>query len=214
MATYKNQKALKTLVIIVGVLTGMASIVFGQEKVTVIGEKDEMQTLFAYDAKITGYGSWDNKITRLAGQDAMIIGAHGGVIFNSYFYFGLGAYGSVTTNEIMGNSPEESLDLRMGYTGLMMGFNILPRKVVHFSIPLFVGVGNLELEHNDAFVENSAFLLFEPGLQLEVNVMQFMKIGLGGGYRMVHGTNLRNPVTDEDLTYWTGNFSLIFGKFR
>jgi hypothetical protein len=214
MTTYKNQKPLKILVIIVGVLTGMAGIAFAQEKVTVIGEKDEMQTLFTYDANITGYGSWDNKFTQLAGQDALIIGAHGGVIFNSYFSFGLGAYGSATTVDIAGTNPETSLDLSMGYTGLMMGFNVMPRKVVHFSIPLFVGVGNLELEHNNAFVENSAFLLFEPGLQLEVNVVQFMKIGLGGGYRMVHGINLRNPVTDEDLTYWTGNFSLIFGKFR
>ena len=64
------------------------------------------------------------------------------------------------------------------------------------------------------FVENSAFLLFEPGLQLEVNVTQFMKIGLGAGYRMVQGTTLRNDITDDDLTYWTGNFSLIFGKFK
>ena len=64
------------------------------------------------------------------------------------------------------------------------------------------------------FVENSAFLLFEPGLQLEVNVAQFMKIGLGAGYRMVQGTTLRNDITDDDLTYWTGNFSLIFGKFK
>jgi hypothetical protein len=214
MATRRNNKILKTLVIIAGVLTGMASVLFAQENVTIIGEKDEMQTLFGYDSKITGYGAIDSKFTQAAGRDAVMIGGHGGVIFNGYFYFGLGAYGMVTDNQINGVTPEEMMDMRMGYTGMMMGFNVMPKKVVHFSIPLFVGVGKLELEHNDVFVENSAFLLFEPGLQLEVNVMQFMKIGLGGGYRMVHGTNLRNPVSDDDLTYWTGNFSLIFGKFR
>lgn len=209
-----NQRNMKTLVLIFGIVIALTSVVFGQEDIKEIGEKDQMQTIFGFDSKITGYGSLDNKFTQLNGQDAVIIGGHGGVIFNSYFYFGLGAYGLVTTNSFQGSYPEESLDMHMGYTGLMMGFNIMPKKVVHFSIPLFVGVGNLELEHQNVFVENSAFLLFEPGLNLELNVLQFMKFGLGAGYRMVHNTNLRNDITDEDLSYWSGNFSIVFGKFK
>lgn len=209
-----DQRIMKTLVLIIGIVIGLASVVYAQEDIKEIGEKDQMQTLFGFDSKITGYGSLDSKFTQLNGEESVIIGGHGGVIFNSYFYFGLGAYGLVTTNKFQGSYPEESLDMHMGYTGLMMGFNIMPKKVVHFSIPLFVGVGNLELEHQNVFVENSAFLLFEPGLNLELNVLQFMKIGLGAGYRMVHNTNLRNDITDDDLSYWTGNFSLVFGKFK
>ena len=209
-----NQRIMKALVLIIGIITGLVSIAFAQDQVNEVGTKDQMQTLFGFDSKITGYGTLETKYTQLLDKDAILIGGHGGVIFNSYFYFGLGAYGLVTTNQFVGSFPEESLDMYMGYTGLMMGFNVMPTKVVHFSIPLFVGVGNLELEHDNIFVENSAFLLFEPGLQLEVNVTQFMKIGLGAGYRMVQGTTLRNDITDDDLTYWTGNFSLIFGKFK
>ncbi len=209
-----NQNSMKTIILIIGIIIGLATLSFAQDQIDEIQKKDQMQTLFGFESKITGYGSLDTKFTRLNDKDAVIVGGHGGVIFNSYFYFGLGAYGLVTTNQFSGSSPEESLDMQMGYTGLMMGFNIMPKKVVHFSVPLFLGVGNLELEHNDIFVENSAFLLFEPGLQLEVNVAQFMKIGLGVGYRMVHGTNLRNDLTDDDLSYWSGNFSLVFGKFN
>lgn len=205
---------MKTIILIIGIIIGIASLASAQENLNAIDKKDQMQTLFGFDSKITGYGSLDSKFTRLNGKDAVLIGGHGGVIFNSYFYFGLGAYGLVTTSQFSGTYPEQQLDMHMGYTGLMLGFNIMPKKVVHFSVPLFVGVGNLELEHNNVFVENSAFLLFEPGLQLELNVVQFMKIGLGAGYRMVHSTNLRNPITDDDLSYWTGNFSLIFGRFR
>ncbi|MCK5469516.1 MAG: hypothetical protein KAI99_13430, partial [Cyclobacteriaceae bacterium] len=174
---------MKTLVLIIGIIIGLATLSFAQDQIDEIQKKDQMQTLFGFDSKITGYGSLDTKFTRLNDKDAVIVGGHGGVIFNSYFYFGLGAYGLVTTNQFPGSSPEESLDMQMGYTGLMMGFNVMPKKVIHFSVPLFLGVGNLELEHNDIFVENSAFLLFEPGVQLEVNVVQFMKIGLGVGYR-------------------------------
>ena len=209
-----NQHNMKTLVLIIGIITGLASLAFAQDHKKENDKKDQMQTLFNFDSKITGYGSLDAKFTQLNNKDAVIIGAHGGVIFNSYFYFGLGAYGLVTNNRFPGDFPEESLNMYMGYTGLMMGFNIMPKKVVHFSVPLFLGAGNLELDHNNIFVENSAFLVFEPGLQLEVNVVQFMKIGIGAGYRMVHGTNLRNDITDDDLTYWSANFSLVFGKFN
>jgi len=209
-----NHKIKKTLVLILGIVIGFASVVYAQEDVKEIGKKDQMQTLFGFDSKITGYGSLDSKFTRLNDKDAVIIGGHGGVIFNSYFYFGLGAYGLVTTDQFAGPFPEENLDMHMGYTGLMMGFNIMPKKVVHFSIPLFIGVGNLELERKNVFIENSAFLLFEPALHLELNVVQFMKIGFGAGYRMVHNTNLRNDISDEDLSYWSGNFSLVFGKFN
>ena len=212
--TTSKHKILKTFILIIGIITGLASVVLAQDQMTVIGEKDEMQTLFGYDAKITGYGAIDTKFTFLNEKEAAIIGGHGGVIFNRYFYFGIGAYGSLTTTDVLGTSPEETLDMRMGYTGLMMGFNIWPKKVVHLSVPLFVGVGNLELEHNNAFVENSVFLVFEPGMLLEINVTPFMKIGLGGGYRLINGTNLRNPIEDGDLTNWSGNFTLAFGNFR
>ena len=213
MKTDKN-KAIRTIVIIIGIITGLASMVLAQGNMTEIGKKEQMQTLFGFDSKITGSGTLDTKLTRLNDSDAIIIGAHGGVIFNSFFYFGIGAYSTVTNNSFPGVFPKETLDMHMGYTGFMMGFNFMPTKVVHLSTPLFVGVGNLSLEHNDVFVENSAFLLVEPGLQLEINVVNFMKLGLGVGYRMVHGANLRNEITDGELSNWSGNFSVTFGKFK
>ena len=205
---------MKPLILIIGIAVGLAGLANAQDNLNEMGKNDQMQTLFGFDSKITGYGSLNSKFTRLNGKDAVLIGGYGGVIFNGYFYFGIGAYGLVSTSQFSGTYPEQNLDMHMGYTGLMMGFNVMPKKVVHFSAPLFLGVGNLELEHHDVFVENSAFLLIEPGLQLELNIVRFMKIGVGAGYRMVHSTNLRNPITDDDLSYWSGNFTMVFGKFR
>lgn len=209
----ENKKVMRALKVTIGIIVGFTSMVFAQDELDDRTKTDQMQTLFSFDSRITGYGTLDTKFTKLNDQDAVIIGAHGGVIFNSYFYFGLGAYGQVTTNQYQSSSPSESYDIHMGYTGMMMGFNIMPKKVVHLTVPLFFGVGNLELEQNDVFIENSAFLLFEPGLQIELNVVRFMKIGLGAGYRMVQGTNLKYDITDEDLSYWTVQFSVVFGKF-
>jgi len=187
---------------------------FCQGEIEVIGSKDQMQTLFGYDSKITGYGALDTRFSLVNGKESVIIGGHGGVIFNSYFYLGLGAYGLVTTQNIATDPFGASLDMQMGYTGLMLAMNVMPKKVVHFSIPLFVGVGNIVMEKENARLENSPFIIIEPGLQLEVNLVRFMKIGLGGSYRMVRGSSLNNDITDASLSDWSGNFSLIFGKFK
>ncbi|MDZ7607262.1 MAG: hypothetical protein U5K79_17145 [Cyclobacteriaceae bacterium] len=187
---------------------------FCQGEIEVIGSKDQMQTLFGYNSKITGYGAMDTRFSLINGKESVIVGGHGGVIFNSYFYLGLGAYGLATTQNIATDPLDVPLDMQMGYTGLMLGMNVLPKKVVHFSIPLFVGVGNLVMEKNDARLETSPFIIIEPGLQLEVNLVRFMKVGLGGGYRMVRGSSLNYDISDADLTSWSGNFSLIFGKFK
>ncbi len=204
---------MRAFIVTIGIMVGFTSLVLAQKELSGREKNDQMQTLFSFDSRITGYGSIDSKFTTLNDKEAVFVGAHGGVIFNSYFYFGLGAYGLVTSSQVSTSLPGESFDMHMGYTGMMMGFNIMPKKVIHFSVPLFLGVGNLQLEQNDVFVENSAFLLFEPGLQLELNVVHFMKIGMGAGYRMVHGTNLRNEIADENLSYWSGQFSIVLGKF-
>ena len=106
---------------------------FSQGEIEVIGTKDQMQTLFGYDSKITGYGTLDTRFTLINDKESVIVGGHGGVIFNSYFYLGLGAYGLVTTQDITTDPLDVPLDMQMGYTGLMMGMNVMPKKAVHFS---------------------------------------------------------------------------------
>jgi hypothetical protein len=205
---------MKSFILLAFSLVFAMSSAFCQGEIEVIGSKDQMQTLFGYDSKITGYGTMDTRFSLINGKESVIIGGHGGVIFNSYFYLGLGAYGLVTTQNIATDPLDVPLDMQMGYTGLMLAMNVMPKKVVHFSIPLFVGVGNLVTEKNDARLESSPFIIIEPGLQLEINLVRFMKIGLGGGYRMVRGSSLDNDITDASLSDWSGNFSLIFGKFK
>jgi hypothetical protein len=205
---------MKSFILLTLSLVFVMNSAFSQGEIEVIGTKDQMQTLFGYESKITGYGALDTRFTMINNKESVIVGGHGGVIFNSYFYLGLGAYGLVTTQDITTDPLDVPLDMQMGYTGLMLGMNVMPKKAVHFSIPLFVGAGNLVLEKNDARLENSPFIIIEPGLQLELNLVRFMKLGLGGGYRMVRGSSLDNSISDADLTGWSGNFSLIFGKFK
>jgi hypothetical protein len=52
----------------------------------------------------------------------------------------------------------------------------------------------------------------EPGLEVEINVTRFFKIGLGASYRLVRQSDLIT-VSDKDLSGFSGGLSLKFGKF-
>ena len=65
-----------------------------------------------------------------------------------------------------------------------------------------------------AVEENSSVILVvEPGAELEINVTRFLRIGLGGSYRIVENVDITD-VSNKSLSGFSGNFSLKFGSFR
>jgi hypothetical protein len=62
------------------------------------------------------------------------------------------------------------------------------------------------------FGETTAFFVVEPGLEVEVNITRFFKIGIGASYRLVRESDL-STVSDNDLSGFSGGLSLKFGKF-
>jgi len=115
----------------------------------------------------------------------------------------------------------DDIDLRGGYGGLMLGFIIAPREVIHVTIPLFIGAGSFhEIERQydfnnfprDVSLLTSSFAVAEPGLQVEINVSKTVRLGVGGNYRLIQGTNFRE-ISDEDLSGFAGNITLKIGRF-
>ena len=47
--------------------------------------KQEIKTIFSKDTKINGYGAFDMLLTNLSGHNTLMLGGHGGVIFNKSF---------------------------------------------------------------------------------------------------------------------------------
>lgn len=197
-------------------------------------EEKEMKTLFG-DGKIIGaFGSFDIKTGPVRDNINLFLGGHGGIIFNSNFYVGLGGYGLSTIENFNGEDPNVlesdtvnrnvNIDMSMGYGGIILGYTIAPNSIIHVDFPVLIGAGGVRLGDNEVsiynqdfpvspLVENSAFFVVEPGLNVEINLASFCKMGIGGGYRYVYGTDMLN-VSDNDLSDWTANFSLKFGKFN
>jgi hypothetical protein len=213
---------MRNTIIIISVVLALSSGVIAQD------QESDVKYIFKSSTELKGFGSFDMKLTRIIStpgpegdEPALLLGATGGVTVNKYLLFGLGGYGIVSKTTLQGTNPNKPLRLYGGYGGVLLGFNLFPRKVIHLSFPVLIGAGNIDLEDETFFsngydesftVERSAFFVAEPGVLLEINITSFFHIGLGASYRFIDGLNMEN-LSSEDLTDWSGNLVFKFGSF-
>lgn len=165
--------------------------------------------LFSKQVRTPGIGLGIVSDHRLAiGFRAQALTGNNGQLFFKDAYNGDGAY------------------LEGGFAGLVLEPKITPDDPVHFTTPIFLGIGGASYTTSETFPEwkdgdlvfkrkvldTDGFLVFEPGVQLEVNLFRFMRFSAGAGYRWVKGMNLSN-VDAEVLNGPTFTTSLKFGKF-
>ena len=88
-----------------------------------------------------------------------------------------------------------------GYGSLLIEPIILPRFPVHVSFPILAGVGGIaysyeEWEFRDSFVEDSDFfLVIEPGVELEFNILKHFRIAVGAYYTLTSEIQLEYAET-------------------
>jgi len=190
----------------------------------------ENQTIF----KNTGirrsgaYAAISNKITTINGSYANMPGIYGGWFVNRKWMIGFGA--AATTNYIpvpteASNFPGKKMTYQYGQVGLMTEYVIASTKLVHVNFNLLTGTGftsqydrnNLDdwdFDHldNDKDQEPNFFFLMEPGVQVEFNLLKWMRCSPGISYRKAFGTS-GDGLSDADLSNITYNVTLKFGKF-
>ena len=191
------------------------------------GPKDnEIKSILGQEKEMTGFGNIDFRVGEVVDQQALLIGAYGGVLINKYFMLGVAGYGLATESKFQGFNPESNepreLDLYGGYAGMLMGIKVASREIIHLSVPMIIGAGQIDVsdnnyfdlanEDNDYVLESSSFFVFEPSALLEINISHHFRLGFGAGYRMIKGTSLDN-LKDEDLSGFTGVVSFQVGKF-
>lgn len=184
--------------------------------------RDEVITLFGdhhvshggYGAVTIGYSLIDNK-------DAIMIGGRGAWIIGHWFALGFGGLGFI--NDIhFDDILNQNVNLTGGYGGLVLEPIILPRIPIHISTPVLFGVGGIAYmssygsvdwdEPNYMTEDATSFVIIEPGVDVELNIVKFFRLGLGASYRYTSEINLYDTSPDvlNGLSY---NISLKFGKF-
>lgn len=189
----------------------------------------EMRTLFGNNEKIShgGYGALLINYSQIDDKDAVLVGARGGWIINHGITLGIGGYGFANQldykNFTVGDEVYDKVILSGGYGGLLIEPILFPFSPVHVAIPVIIGAGgaayvndyyygNPGYEWEYYTIDSSPFFVLEPGVEIEFNMVKFMRIGLGAYYRYTSGLDLYN--TDEHaLDGFSTGISLKFGKF-
>ena len=208
------------------VLVLMVQLSFAQEEV--VEEKDQIKTVFSKDnLKFTGgYLAPELKASNVHEDISLIIGGKVGFTFNDKFSIGLAGHGltSHSNFDIPSLDPLSSamtpVRIGMGYGGLSLEYTVFSDKVIHFTIPVVTGVAGVFLyEDKDEYfydnfneIENTAAFVFEPGVNVEINLFKFFRMDLGVSYRLIKGTDLKY-LSDEDLSDLSFNVAFKFGFF-
>lgn len=192
---------------------------------------NENKTLFGSNVTHGGFGGPEMKFTNLGNDFGILMGGKGAWIINKKFYIGGGGYGLTTDYNIDNYEHSDynpnydgEVNLRTGYGGMIFGYINNQENLLHFSAELLIGGGgatysndNIWSNHNNnnydfEIYENDIYFVLEPSLYLEMNVTNFMVMGVGGSYRFVNGLEMTRT-NDADLSGFSGNIVFKFGKF-
>lgn len=187
------------------------------------GTPPEMQTLLGDRAITTGWtAAMRISYSQFNGTDAWWVGGRGGGIFNRVLVIGGGGYGLVNS-PFQPNVNGDGVYTESGYGGMYLEAILWPHKLVHISIPVIIGGGAISYIHQRSITrthypldENifatSTFFVFEPGMDIELNVVRSFRLAIGASYR--HTSPIALPGTPANaLRGFTASITLKFGNF-
>jgi hypothetical protein len=177
-------------------------------------EEDRMRTVFGSPdiTSVGGYGALNVGYTQINKLDAVYVGARAMAVVNHSLAFGLGgkAIISRTVNDINLNQEYEFAG---GYGGVYIEPILAPLSPVRLSFPILIGAGGLgyiknwgerDGNQNDQVIDEDsyAYFVFEPGVELEFNVIRWMRFAFVGSYRFTSDVKLNyKNTTASEATY-------------
>ncbi len=175
-----------------------------------------MKTLFKKSStdKISsgGYGSFSIGYSNIDSKDALQLGGRVAWIANHRLAVGLAGYGFVNAMHKNYNTDFDPSKyfIAGGYGGVFIEPIVMPYYPVHISFPVLFGVGGVTAveadnwsnsnynNHSTQYYDSDVFLVLEPGVDIEFNIVKFFKIALGASYRFTNGVNLKYKYLDNN----------------
>ena len=155
------------------------------------------------------------KAGSLNSRDAIfLIGGETAWIFGKKLAVGFAGYGMYSDLDRL--EGFENNFLSGGYGGLFVEPIIGGNAMFHITFPMLVGVGNVTFDNfvniPQDYLELDFFLIAEPGIRLETNVAQFVKMGITGNYRFTTNASFRGS-GENLLNGWSFGLFARFGLF-
>ena len=178
------------------------------------------ETLLGGDVEFGGYGGPVVQFTSLNKQLGVLVGGGGGVVIGHTLSLGGAGYGLVN-NVTEDVAPAATPYLNLGYGGVYLRYINSSNALVHFTAGVLIGGGGAGFRDDvaDGNEPNTgrdtlsdAFFIAEPDLEAELNVARWLRITLGGSYRLVSGLRVAG-LGNDDISGPSARMTLKFGSF-
>lgn len=170
-----------------------------------------------------GFGAPVLKVTAINGQTSLFVGGRGGWVINKTFVIGGGGYGLVTHTPV---SSLTSTSLQVGYGGGELEYILASDEAIHASFMMLIGAGGAQM-HADSLdggmnnwergnLASTTFFVFEPQVNVELNLTRWFRIGAGVSYRYTNGASMtvqQATINDVSLRGVAGVLTLKFGVY-
>lgn len=191
-----------------------------------IHETGEMKTLFGGEYHTGGYFAINFKGHNYFGEDVLILGTKWVGVMNRTLGIGFEANAMLPSLEVVDidlmHLPDESAMRPVtGYGGLLIEPIILSNQPIHITFPVLLGAGwvgyfrdwNEELQVGEkSLLDDAVFFVFEPGVNVELNLTRHTRLGLGVSYRTTDNFELEST-SPRAFNGINLNMMLKFGRF-
>jgi hypothetical protein len=185
-------------------------------------EDKEFQTLLGHNRPGGGYGAFSLGYSLIDGRQAILFGGKVAWIASHSIGFGFGGTGFI--NEFHYETLlDRDVALAGGYGGFYIEPILMPRFPVHLSFPILFGGGGISYVSKDSFhsdnliEESEAFLIIEPGAEIELNLTRYFRFAFGATYRFPTAFNIgladNSSISAKSIEGMSYTVTFKFGKF-
>ncbi len=157
------------------------------------------------------------KYTRFNDNSGLIIGVKAGWIINKRIVLGAGYY--VISNEVNSGFTDthynKNLLLDFNYGGLEFEYLLFNKSKFNITIDMLIGSGGLgfHLKDINKGYSNRNLLVWEPGLNFETEVYEWLHADAGISYRMISSYIPVYDISNNDLQGINVLLTLKFGNY-
>lgn len=177
------------------------------------------ETLFPGHFRNGYFGGLVVKLSSVNEQFGAIAGVRGGWMPKRSYSLGIGAYYLVNAVGVENAIADSTLDIVFGYAGPELEYVNRSHKLVHYTICVLAGPGFIEYKDYDPAegkdeeaMDMDLFFVFEPAVNIMLNVHPIARLGFSVSYRYVYGAELRG-VEERKLRSPSAVVTLKFGRF-
>lgn len=176
----------------------------------------QQQTLFN-NLDVTGaFGSVIVEGGNYGGELLGDVGGGGALLMSPVFIGGYGMGTNRAVHTITEGPDAGQYDTKFSHGGLWLGFVPKSDRLIHFFSSLKIGWGKVRLrfdEDGDNIFRDNIFVL-TPEAGVEVNLTEWMKMSITGGYRLVNGVTQVPELDNDDFSTPIGTITFHFGGFE